>query len=217
MPLEIGDLLKGRYEIMDELGDGCYATVYLVQDQQTDSLYAMKATHKKHLKKNPELGPNLVREVRIHSSLDHPNILKFHREFDDNTYIYFLLEFVTPGEIYDVLYHERNQADDSSQSGGTNGMSTNGMGSESDSSEDSDDSPFSEDEARDYFIQIIHALKYMRDKGVIHRDLKPENILLTEDGQIRLADFGWATTRPSDSVVGTRCTRCTPDSNFSCE
>ena len=177
--LKVGDIIKKRYEIMDELGDGCYATVYLVQDVLSHELFALKATRKRHLKDNSELGPNLVREVRIHSNLDHPNILKFYREFDDKDYIYFLLEFITPGEIYDVLYDD--QSSDST----------------------SNDDPFSEDEARDYFIQIIEALRYLRNKGIIHRDIKPENILLTEDGVIKIADFGWATTKPSDSIVGT--------------
>lgn len=40
--------------------------------------------------------------------------------------------------------------------------------------------------------ELILAMKYMHEKGVIFRDLKPENILIDSDGHIRLADFGLA-------------------------
>ena len=40
--------------------------------------------------------------------------------------------------------------------------------------------------------QLIDAVAYAHDMGVIHCDIKPENILLTEDNQVRLADFGIA-------------------------
>jgi serine/threonine protein kinase len=40
--------------------------------------------------------------------------------------------------------------------------------------------------------QIISALSYLHRKGIIHRDLKPQNILISEDGCLKICDFGQA-------------------------
>ncbi|KAJ0545963.1 putative protein kinase AGC-PDK1 family [Helianthus annuus] len=47
-----------------------------------------------------------------------------------------------------------------------------------------------EDEARFYAAEIVDALEYMHNMGLIHRDIKPENLLLTSDGHLKIADFG---------------------------
>ncbi|XWS08066.1 hypothetical protein CRYUN_Cryun41cG0046300 [Craigia yunnanensis] len=48
----------------------------------------------------------------------------------------------------------------------------------------------SEDEARFYAAEVVDALEYIHNMGLIHRDIKPENLLLTTDGHIKIADFG---------------------------
>ncbi len=41
-------------------------------------------------------------------------------------------------------------------------------------------------------LQLLDALDYSHSRGVVHRDIKPANILITEDGQVKVADFGIA-------------------------
>ena len=54
------------------------------------------------------------------------------------------------------------------------------------------DKRFSEEEVKEYTIQILEGLSYAHKKKVIHKDIKPQNIMLDESGMIRIMDFGIA-------------------------
>src|SRR5512135_602895 len=53
-------------------------------------------------------------------------------------------------------------------------------------------SPLPEKEAVRLAIQIATALEAAHKKGIIHRDLKPGNIMVTDEGSVKLLDFGLA-------------------------
>ncbi|KAI5706548.1 hypothetical protein M8J75_009218 [Diaphorina citri] len=51
------------------------------------------------------------------------------------------------------------------------------------------------------FEQIVQAVEYVHMQGLIHRDLKPSNIFFSQEGQIKVGDFGLVTAMMSDGDV----------------
>jgi len=52
---------------------------------------------------------------------------------------------------------------------------------------------FDENTSRSYFQQLIDGIDYCHSLGICHRDLKPENLLLSENGTLKISDFGFST------------------------
>jgi serine/threonine protein kinase len=73
---------------------------------------------------------------------------------------------------------------------------------------------FEEKTARRSFLQLLRALAYLHEHGLVHRDIKPENILVSKDLQdLRLIDFNCArrlSEAASLTMTGTRI-YCAPE------
>ncbi len=70
--------------------------------------------------------------------------------------------------------------------------------------------PIPVEDALDYLIQVARGLRAARRKGIIHRDIKPSNLMLSDDGLVKVTDFGLAKVvsqrveiTASDVIIGT--------------
>ena len=68
-----------------------------------------------------------------------------------------------------------------------------------------DRGPLPEQEAVQFFRQIIIGISYCHALGIVHRDLKPENLLLDKDLNIKIADFGMAALETEGKLLETSC------------
>lgn len=71
--------------------------------------------------------------------------------------------------------------------------------------------PFSLEEVRRVFLPVAEALDYAHEQGVVHRDLKPENLIFTQEGGLKVADFGVARVDQGSRLTRTGVLPGTPE------
>ena len=90
------------------LGSGSFGNVYLVRHNITQEEYAMKVVDKKKL--NQLYGNSyeqILNEIRIHSKLDHENIIHLYNVYEDEENIKIIMEYAQKGNLFDVIQKEK--------------------------------------------------------------------------------------------------------------
>ncbi|XP_052280254.1 serine/threonine-protein kinase PLK4-like isoform X2 [Dreissena polymorpha] len=90
------------YRVLNLLGKGGFACVYRAKASKTGLEVAIKMIDKK-LMKAAGMVTRVKKEVEIHSRLKHPSILELYNYFEDNNYVYLILEMCHNGELHRYL------------------------------------------------------------------------------------------------------------------
>ncbi|CAH8337380.1 unnamed protein product [Eruca vesicaria subsp. sativa] len=109
------NVLFGKYELGKLLGCGAFAKVFHARDRRTNQSVAIKILNKKKLLANPSLANNIKREISIMRRLSHPNIVKLHEVMATKTKIFFAMEFVKGGELFNKISKHGRLSEDLSR------------------------------------------------------------------------------------------------------
>lgn len=83
------------------MGSGSFGKVFKSFNKHNkDHEVAIKVLNKAKLSNHLE---SIKEEVKILTHLDHPNIVKYYETYDDNKYIYLVMEYCDGGELFDKI------------------------------------------------------------------------------------------------------------------
>jgi serine/threonine protein kinase len=170
-------ILDGRYQTLSPLNQGSFGTVSLARDIETDELVALKC-----ITKPSALSSD---DGYVSDDLDLTEELQYHSRLGSHPNIVNLIHhFETESHLFIVLEFCPN--------GDLYEAIRLGRG------------PLETEHVREFMLQLVSAVEHMHKRGVYHRDIKPENIFLTQEGSMKLGDFGLATTEEwsEESCVG---------------
>lgn len=174
--------LDNRYDIVDCLGRGSYAEIYVANDNAAvdgaPRTVVIKALNL-YLQDDPDpelertLVSNFQNEAVALDRVRHPNVINrlghgTAIDLSGTTFHYIVLEYLPGGDMF-ALTRTR---------------------------------PLTIQRALHYLEQVCSGLAHAHKCGVIHRDIKPQNLLLTADKEIvKIADFGVARLDANEGAI----------------
>lgn len=160
--------LGQRYALEDRIASGGMATVWRARDDVLARTVAIKLLHP-HLAEDSDFLERFRREALAAARLSHSNIVAI---FDTGTEA---TENDGSGNETEHHFIVMEYC-----SGGTLATAL------------AKDGPFDPGRAASVAAEICDALGYAHRSGIVHRDIKPHNVLVTEEGSLKVADFGIA-------------------------
>jgi len=88
------------------LDKGNYGKVYLAQNLKNNMIFSIKSVYRTRIKES--FKNQLIRELKIHSFLNHPNIVKLYGYVIDQEAIHMILEPCLGKNLYENIQYYRN-------------------------------------------------------------------------------------------------------------
>ncbi len=165
---------RERFETAKVLGRGGVGEVVLARDNDIDRPVAIKRL----LPEFDDAGivSRFVDEIRVHGSLDHPNIVPVHDVgVDADGRYYYVMKFVEGETLEDIIEHlSKGDAEYHSR--------------------------YTFERRVEIFRQVLRGVQYAHARGVIHRDIKPANVMVGRYGEVLVMDWGLARRIHADDM-----------------
>ncbi|KAL9121329.1 MAG: hypothetical protein Q9187_002117 [Circinaria calcarea] len=94
---------RQQYRVLQQLGKGHFATVYLCVEKATGHRYAVKRFEKRPGENERSKTDGLQQEVAVLMSISHPNVLCLLNTFDEDDGVYLVLELAPEGELFNWI------------------------------------------------------------------------------------------------------------------
>ena len=180
-PEELPDQnLLGKYRIIERIGSGGMAEVYLGRHDKLNRDVAIKVL-RPSLIDDPQFTARFEREARLAANLRHPGIVQVFDFDSEGDRHYLVMEYINGGTLKARMQSLRDAG-----------------------------AYMPLDEIHHYLARIADALDYAHEQGMLHRDLKPANILIDPAGNSYLADFGIARLAGEPEITHTGTLMGTP-------
>lgn len=153
-----------RYKLGTMLGRGAFGTVYLGLDEETGHLFAVKKI---------QIDPT---QNNASAQLDRlQNEIRLLSRIQHPNIVQYLGSTIDKTTHHLLIFLEY-------VAGGSLMSMMSKFG------------PFKEQVVRQYCIQVMKGLELLHQRGIVHRDIKSANILVDSNGNIKVSDFGAATS-----------------------
>ena len=100
--LRSGFLIGGRFELLDQIGEGATSTVYKVRDSADQRIVALKVL-KESAARHPRFAECFHRELNIGRQLDHPNVVRIYEAGQHENWLYLVMEYINGRTLTDLL------------------------------------------------------------------------------------------------------------------
>ena len=94
---------RQQYRILQQLGKGHFATVYLCVEKATGLRFAVKRFEKRPGENERSKTDGLQQEIAVLMSVSHPNMLCLKDTFDEDDGVYLVLELAPEGELFNWI------------------------------------------------------------------------------------------------------------------
>ncbi len=164
----------GPYQVMAPIGAGGMGEVYRARDTKLNRDVALKVLPDLFADDSERLA-RFQREAQVLASLNHPNIAAIYGLEESGDTRALVLELVEGPTLADLIQQSSVTSPQSSVAGRPPAVAGIPL-----------------EDALPIARQIADALAAAHDRGIIHRDLKPANVKVTDEGIVKVLDFGLA-------------------------